>query len=317
MPKSKRLLELMLTINRKRKFTVRELAEEFGVSSRTILRDLQELGELGMPLYSQVGLHGGYQVLNERTLPPIAFTENEAVAIFFASHALRHYPVHPFKAESTSALSKFYLNMPGDTRERIDQMKNRFDLFTPSRAAESPHLTLLLEAAISQHVLSIDYESPKGLTKRMIQPIGIYAESGLWYCPAYCFLRGELRLFRCDRIAAAELAGPDTEPVSLEETHLGNWTAADGNEADYYPFYVELRKEGIPLCEAELGRKTEIHIRPDGSGWIQSVIPKDDLDFFADLFIGLGERAAVSEPPELLALIRSKLQRLMNKYSEV
>lgn len=82
MSKSKRLLDLMMTVNRKRKFTVRELADEFGVSTRTILRDLQELGELGVPLYSEVGPHGGYQVLNERILPPIAFTEEEAVAIF-------------------------------------------------------------------------------------------------------------------------------------------------------------------------------------------------------------------------------------------
>lgn len=82
MSKSKRLLDLMMTVNRKRKFTVRELADEFNVSSRTILRDLQELGELGVPLYSEVGPHGGYQVLSERILPPIAFTEEEAVAIF-------------------------------------------------------------------------------------------------------------------------------------------------------------------------------------------------------------------------------------------
>ncbi len=97
MSKSKRLMELMLTVNRMRKFTVGELAREFGVSQRTILRDLQELGELGVPLYSEVGPHGGYQVLRERLLPPIAFTEEEAVSIFFAVHALRHYSSLPFE----------------------------------------------------------------------------------------------------------------------------------------------------------------------------------------------------------------------------
>lgn len=49
MSKSKRLIDLMMTVNRMRKFTVRELADQFGVSSRTILRDLQELSELGVP----------------------------------------------------------------------------------------------------------------------------------------------------------------------------------------------------------------------------------------------------------------------------
>lgn len=54
MPKSKRLMELMMIVNRKRKFTVKELANEFNVLPRTILRDLQELSELGVPLYSEV-----------------------------------------------------------------------------------------------------------------------------------------------------------------------------------------------------------------------------------------------------------------------
>lgn len=88
--KSKRLMDLMMTVNDKRRFKVQKLADEFGVSRRTILRDLQELSELGVLLYSEVGPHGGYQVIRERVLPSIAFTEGEAVAIFFAVHALRH-----------------------------------------------------------------------------------------------------------------------------------------------------------------------------------------------------------------------------------
>lgn len=159
MSKSKRLMELMMTVNRKRKFTVGELAREFGVSQRTILRDLQELGELGVPLYSEVGPHGGYQVLRERLLPPIAFTEEEAVSIFFAVHALRHYSSLPFETESSSALKKFYAYMPEDVRERIDQMKNRVDFITPARKAVSPYLSTLLDAAVQQKVLLIRYQS--------------------------------------------------------------------------------------------------------------------------------------------------------------
>lgn len=37
----------------------------------------------------------------------------------------------------------------------------------------------------------------------MIQPIGLYSHNGFWYCPAYCFLREEIRLFRADRIKKA------------------------------------------------------------------------------------------------------------------
>ena len=57
MSKAKRLNEMIMMVNRKKRFTVGELAREFGVSKRTVLRDLQELSEMGVPLYSETGPH--------------------------------------------------------------------------------------------------------------------------------------------------------------------------------------------------------------------------------------------------------------------
>ena len=91
MSKAERLIEMMITINAKRDFTAGELASEFSVSKRTILRDLQELERAGFPLYSEVGAAGGYHILKERVLPPIAFSESEAKAIFFACQALEYH----------------------------------------------------------------------------------------------------------------------------------------------------------------------------------------------------------------------------------
>ena len=87
MLKSQRLIRLMMVINAKKSFTVRELSDEFGLSPRTITRDLQELSEVGFPIYTVQGRGGGYRLLQERMLPPIAFSVNEAVAMFL--HANR------------------------------------------------------------------------------------------------------------------------------------------------------------------------------------------------------------------------------------
>ncbi|WNS41955.1 YafY family protein [Paenibacillus sp. MMS20-IR301] len=318
MSKSKRLLDLMMTVNRKRKFTVKELADEFNVSSRTILRDLQELGELGVPLYSEVGPHGGYQVLNERILPPIAFTEEEAVAIFFASHALRHYKYLPFKEESLSALHKFYNYMSGDVRDRIDEMKHRIDFLTPARQAEFPYLALLLEAATGQKVLRIDYESRGQRQERWIQPVGIYASNGLWYCPAYCFLRGDIRVFRCDRIQSAAADGSGPAALDLGHVHLGNREAYGRVSRQTAPamvkLYAELTAEGVQACEAEVWAPPLLHIREEGTGWLEGEIPGQDLGFFARFIIGLCNEATVQEPPELVAEVRRRLAELQAKY---
>ncbi|MVO98064.1 helix-turn-helix transcriptional regulator [Paenibacillus lutrae] len=314
MSKSKRLMELMMTVNQKRKFTVRELAEEFGVSQRTILRDLQELSELGVPLYSEVGPHGGYRVLRERLLPPIAFSEEEAVAIFFAIHALRHYSSLPFEAESHSALKKFYSHMPHDTRDRIDQMKNRVDFVTPFRQASSPHLSMLLTAAVQQQVIRIDYESRQRRSNRDIQPVGIYTRNGLWYCYAYCYPSAEYRVFRCDRIHSA--VPSDLGAMDLREVHLENRDLPKPEGQDNLTVYAELTREGVLACEAEPWPEPQLHIRQDGTGWLEGEFAKNDLPYFAKFFIGLGKEAKVIQPPELLDCLRQHLADLMARYMD-
>lgn len=313
MSKSKRLMELMMTVNRMRKFTVGELATQFGVSSRTILRDLQELSELGVPLYSEVGPHGGYQVIKERVLPPIAFSEEEAVAMFFASHSLRHYPLLPFETESSSALNKFYYYMPGDVRDRIDQMKNRVDFFTPTRQKESPYLSVLLQGAIEQKVIHIQYDSREGDSCRLIQPVGIYANNGFWYCPAYCFLREDFRLFRCDRMLAAQI-DESAEPLDHRHVHLGNWETFSKRQRVDVRFYVELTKVGIQRCEAELCPFPNLVVCPDGSGYLDSLIPQSEIPFFASFFLGLGTDAIVKEPQELVEHMKQMLARIQSIY---
>ncbi|GGD78693.1 helix-turn-helix transcriptional regulator [Paenibacillus nasutitermitis] len=314
MPKSKRLMELMMTVNRKRRFKVQELADEFGVSTRTILRDLQELSEIGVPLYSEVGPHGGYQVLRERVLPPIAFTEEEAVAMFFAVHALRHYSSLPFEAESASALRKFYLHMPGDVRDRIDGMKDRVDFITPARRGHAPSLSILLDAAVHQKVLDVVYESKEDEAgSRRIQPVCIYANNGLWYCTAYCFLRQGFRVFRCDRIREAAYAEPGTEPLDLGDIRQSRREAAEPSEP--VRLRAELSRAGVQRCESELWLAPMLYVHEDGSGTIDKDVSRGELPFYAEFFIGLGDEAVLEEPGELKDRIRKRLTELLARYS--
>ena len=72
MQKSQRLIQMMMRVNAKKSFTVKELAEEFGLSSRTITRDLQELSEIGVPIYSIQGRGGGISCCSSGCFPRLA-----------------------------------------------------------------------------------------------------------------------------------------------------------------------------------------------------------------------------------------------------
>ncbi|WP_067621512.1 helix-turn-helix transcriptional regulator [Alicyclobacillus acidiphilus] len=319
MSKSRRLIELMMAVNRKRKFTVKELAEEFGVSTRTMLRDLQELSGMGVPLYSEVGAGGGYRVLTERSLPPISFTENEAFSIFFACHALRHYSSLPFKASAESALRKFFAYLPDDLKNRIDDMRHRVDFFTHKRAQRAEYLEILLQASMERLPVTIDYGvRTDQTTRRTIQPVGIYADEGYWFCPAYCYLRKAYRLFRVDRIWSAAIANAETipEPVDVREVNLSNFGLYFQSESESVNVKVKLTAKGIELFRDKswLFPWGKIRVSDAGTGVLEAGIRASEIPFFAEYFFSFGAEAIVLEPNDLKEAVRAKLIHALKEY---
>jgi predicted DNA-binding transcriptional regulator YafY len=314
MSKVQRLIELMMTVNARRKFTARELAEEFGVSYRTILRDLDELSAIGVPLYSEVGADGGYYVLNERMLPPVLLRESEAVALYFAFQSLKFFGSLPFETETGYVLKKFYQNLSPDAKVRIDTMKDRIVFWSPNRVQPADYLEIILNAAVEQSALSIHYDSWQGVRERIIQPIGLYSYNGFWYCPAYCFLRKDVRLFRADRIKKA--VKTETEMQDLVYRSVMDWIELSEKEiAEPITFSVELTKEGVRRAMSELDLERIVNERENGTGWIKAEIPKSELYYFVDLIWIFGNEAFILEPSEAITYMKQRLKVLTEKYN--
>ncbi|MFB4332170.1 effector binding domain-containing protein [Paenibacillus sp. JNUCC32] len=79
MPKTERILNVMQRVYERQNFTVGELAEEFSVSYRTMLRYLHELSRLGVPLYANEGKNGGYSILTSRQKRERSEQTNETI----------------------------------------------------------------------------------------------------------------------------------------------------------------------------------------------------------------------------------------------
>ncbi|QTD41817.1 YafY family protein [Sporosarcina sp. Te-1] len=314
MSKSQRLIELMMTVNAKRKFTARELAEEFGVSYRTILRDLNELSAIGVPLYSEVGADGGYFILNERMLPPVMLKESEAVTLYFAFQSLQFFGSLPFKMETGYVLKKFYQHLPSVAKKRIDSMKDRIVFWNPNRVQAADCLEIILNAAVDQSALHIHYDSQKGVRERTIQPIGLYSYNGFWYCPAYCFLRKDIRLFRADRIKHAVTS--EAEVQTLPYHSVMEWIELSEKEfSNSITFSVEFSKDGVRRAKSEMDLERMVKEREDGTGWIKAGIPESELNYFVDLIWNFGDEALILEPPQAITYIKDKIRKLAEQYS--
>jgi len=175
-----RLLELLIRVQTKPRFTAAELAEEFGVSRRTMLRDLSALSAMGVPLRSTPGPGGGYSLpRGGRRLSP-SLTVDEALALIASYEALlRSYPVHPFSTQSLSAVTKLRAALPKDVVAQLDRLRRHVLVGGPVREYEAPLLGELLSAALDRAHLKVTYDSiESGITERVIFPYGLYASQG-------------------------------------------------------------------------------------------------------------------------------------------
>ncbi|MFS0674893.1 helix-turn-helix transcriptional regulator [Ornithinibacillus sp. 179-J 7C1 HS] len=311
MSKAIRLNELRLYINRVKKFKVDDLAKEFNVSRRTILRDLEELSILGVPLTSAVGANGGYQVLEEKNLLAVSFTKEETFSIFFALLSLRHFISLPFESEYNSIIKKFYLNLNGKMKEEIDLIKNKIDFKIDNQSKESPLLKELFMAAIENNALWITYLG----VKREIQPVGLFSQYGRWYCPSYCYLRKEFRLFRCDRISDVGLSVRN-DKLNLKETNLCDIITNLTTKREY-ELNVEVTPEGVEKYKSSVSLYYQISIDSKGYGIIKGSISETEIDFLADYFIQMGKHAKVVEPIELRNVIKKKILVLSELYRDL
>ncbi|KAA0840111.1 MULTISPECIES: helix-turn-helix transcriptional regulator [Bacillus] len=314
MPKTERLIELMMTVHTKRKFTAGELAAEFGVSYRTILRDLDELSALGVPIYSETGANGGYYLLNEPVLPPLFFTQSEAAAMFFAYQSLQFFGSLPFDAETRMVLKKFYRHLPAETQERIDAMKDRIVFWNPHRPKAAEHLETLLDAAINQSVLTVVYDGTDDCAERSIQPIGLFSWNGFWYCPAYCFKRQAFRLFRADRILRAEKAA---SPLArqLPYPSVLSWIKHSESECpEPVRLQAELTRRGARRAAADVDLFKILTMRDDGTGAIDANLPRPELEYFGELLWNLGTEATVKEPAEIKLQLKRKAADILARY---
>ncbi|MFD1888460.1 helix-turn-helix transcriptional regulator [Paenibacillus wenxiniae] len=200
MKKAERLQQIQRYVYRQRRFTLAELMQQFGISRRTAIRDVEALEEIGVPLYAEHGRYGGYRVLDTATLPPISFTAREVLALYFSMQALESFSGAAFGVSFGSINAKFLDIVSPSQQTQIEQFRDRVAFYHHMEAEPGACLEELLLAAADQRVVQISYHSGHRASERRIQPFAVYVMDGYWYCRSYDMDKEQYRVFRCDRI---------------------------------------------------------------------------------------------------------------------
>ncbi|CAM4418727.1 helix-turn-helix transcriptional regulator [Bacillus manliponensis] len=311
MSRTGRLFELLITLNTKHHFTVQELADEFHVSRRTMLRDLQLLSEMGVPLSSSTGPNGGYSLMRQQKLPAISLTAEEATGLLL-SYELLEEQDGPFKQENISTLTKIRASMSSSMIQEMEKLKERIGIDLPKRSFHNHYLREVLQASLEKEFLQIQYESRSGQSTRTIFPFGIFLANGLWYCLAFCYKRNRNVSFRIDRIMSVSI-NKKISKIPPKDITVNEWLKRTVDIHKELTLRAKLTKKACKQIDPHpIGEW--IQLKPDGTGIIHKVICDSDVPFIGSLFLGLGSEIFIEEPPQLIQFVREEAQKIVSQY---
>ncbi|MDZ7543147.1 HTH domain-containing protein, partial [Clostridium perfringens] len=130
MKRGDRLTAIVMALQQRAETAV-SLAAKLEVSKRTIMRDMQALSEMGVPLYAVSGPSGGYRLMEGYKLPPLGLTEAEALTVLVALNGMTRLADSPFNTERWTVIDKVRHGWSPDLQLQLEPLLSKRELSIP------------------------------------------------------------------------------------------------------------------------------------------------------------------------------------------
>lgn len=203
-----RVLTVLELLQSHHRLTGPELAARLEVNARTARRYITMLQDMGIPIEAERGRYGAYRLRPGFKLPPLMFSDEEALAVTLGLLAARRLGLAVAAPAVEGALAKIERVLPPALRERLQAVQAALvlDLARSEAAPSSSIVVELSSAAQAGRRVWMRYTNDRGETsERDLDPYGIVFRQGRWYAVGYCHLREALRMFRLDRVSALQV----------------------------------------------------------------------------------------------------------------
>jgi predicted DNA-binding transcriptional regulator YafY len=211
MSRTHRLFQLMTALRRlPPPATAARLAEETGVSPRTLYRDIETLRGLGAVIDGEAGF--GYTLVEDAHLPPLGFDDEELEALILGLREVAAVGDPALAEAAETALTKLRARLPERQAHRL-----RHAVLTAHRFAPPPLPAIdagaLRRACWDEERVRFDYVDKDGArSEREVKPLGIMLFDNSHCLLAWCLLRKDFRVFRLDRMDGLARTGVSFRP---------------------------------------------------------------------------------------------------------
>ncbi|HEY7772425.1 MAG TPA: YafY family protein [Marinagarivorans sp.] len=309
-----RVLTALELLQSHRRLSGAQLAEKLNVDRRTVRRYITVLEDMGVPVTTELGPHGGYMLVPGFKLPPMMFTDDETVAIAFGLLAARQLGFDEAAPAINGVQAKLERVMPDKLRNRVRAVSQTTQLKLPQATPtlERRLLFTVTQAVQAEQCLAFSYRaSNQHVTTRELDPYGLLFQYGCWYTVGFCHLRQALRSFRLDRMHSARvLPSQFRRPEGFDAAHYFRQSLFDmpANTPVLVVLHTDVETAAAVFdgCDAE----AKAVLRPHKKGQLLDT-RVDNIEWFAGWLAQLPFSFTVIEPAALKVALRERAQRLI------
>ena len=309
-----RLLSIMLLLQARGRMSASELAREFEVSVRTIYRDIDQLSAAGIPVFSDRGCTGGFELADGFRTKLTGLTQAEAETLFLSGLPGAAADLGLSGLLATAQL-KLMAALPAGMP--VERVASRFHLDTTAwfRSADKvEHLATIAGAVWDRRMLRVRYARKKAVHVREVKPLGLVLKNGVWYLVAE--RDGAILTYRASNVVQAEALDVPFEPPPAFDLPEHWDRVSRAYEANLNRTFatVRLSPEGwswLHLFGSYVVVKAEETASPpDEEGWVRCDLPLESLEFGVRDILRLGGDVEVLGPPELRKALVSAAERI-------
>lgn len=303
------VLELLQTRGR---VSGAEIAAQLGVNERSVRRYITALEEMGIPVTAERGCAGGYALMAGFRLPPLMFSEDEALALSVGLLAARSLGLDRAAPAIAGAQAKLERSIPAKLRERLRAVDEtvQLGLRRANAATGQAAVAALSLAARTGRRVRLCYVDAGGKpSERAFEPYGLAFHDGCWYAVGWCHLRAGVRSFRLDRIGSLETLDEAFErPAEFDA--LGYLVRSVATLPRAWTVEV-LLKTTLERAQAQFFDTAGVFEQLDEGVLMHN--QSDDIAWFARQLAGLPFGFEIRKPPELRRAVRECAEGLLRQ----
>ncbi len=307
-----RLLSITIMLINRRKVTAPELAEHFGVTIRTIYRDIEAIHSAGIPVVSYQGYEGGFCIMENYRINRQVLTFEDILSILTTLKGINSTLQNQ---KLDDAIEKIGCLIPEDREEEFERRSEQiaFDIVPWGCGQRQQDYFRMLHCSLTeQKIVSFTYTNyQSATTARIVEPMTLLFKSYCWYLFGYCRTRKDYRLFKLSRMR--DLAILNERFTRRNKSYRDALVSTDGSGVDKKPVHLELLFiPGVRVKVEDFFDPGQIRILENGSLAVTITFPEDEWIY--SWLLSYGDEVEIIKPKRIREQFIEKLKKIQKKY---